>query len=62
MVEIPRKYRTAKELLEAELPKCGLGKHVALSIKKGYHIMENEQILMIKENNFREFLHRFFKK
>jgi tRNA nucleotidyltransferase (CCA-adding enzyme) len=62
MIEIPRKYRTAKELLEVELPKCGLGKHVALSIKKGYHILENEQILMIKEQNFNEFFHGFFKK
>ncbi|MDP2841179.1 MAG: CCA-adding protein, partial [Candidatus Methanoperedens sp.] len=62
MVEIPRKFTQAKKLLEAELPKCGLGKHVALSIKKGYNILENEQILKIKENNFREFLHRFFKK
>ena len=62
MVEIPRKYTHAKKLLESELAKCSLGKHVALSIKKGYHILENEQILTIKENNFREFLHRFFKK
>ncbi len=62
MVEIPRKYIQAKELLEAELTKCGLGKHVALSIKKEYHVLENEQILDIREKNFREFLHTFFKK
>jgi len=62
MVEIPRKFTQAKKLLVSELPKCGLGKHVALSIKKGYNILENEQILTIKETNFREFLHRFFKK
>ena len=62
MVEIQRKFTHVKELLESELPKCGLGKHVALSIKKGYHVLENEQILNIKENDFREFLHRFFKK
>ncbi|MBU4140048.1 MAG: CCA tRNA nucleotidyltransferase [Euryarchaeota archaeon] len=62
MVEIPRKYTQAKELLEAELPKCGLGKHVALSIKKEYHVLENEQMLDIREKNFREFLQTFFKK
>ncbi len=62
MVEIPRKYTTAKELLGAELPKCGLGKHVALSIKKEYHVLENEQILDIREKSFRAFLHKFFKK
>lgn len=62
MVEIPRKYTTAKQLLEEELPKCGLGKHVALSIKKEYHILEKEQILDKKEKNYRKFLHTFFKK
>ncbi len=62
MVDIPRKFTHAKKLLEAELPKCGLGKHVALSIKKEYHVLENEQILDIREKNFREFLHKFFKK
>jgi tRNA nucleotidyltransferase (CCA-adding enzyme) len=62
MVDIPRKYKTAKQLLEAELPKCGLGKHVALSIKKEYHVLENEQILDIREKEFREFLQKFFKK
>ncbi len=62
MVEVPRKYSRAKKLLEAELPKCGLGKHVALSIKKEYHVLENEQILDIREKSFREFLHKFFKK
>lgn len=62
MVEIPRKYTTAKQLLEAELPKCGLGKHLALSIKKEYFVLENELILDIREKNFREFLHKFFKK
>ncbi len=62
MVDIPRKSTHAKKLLEAELPKCGLGKHVALSIKKEYHVMENEQILDIREKEFREFLQKFFKK
>lgn len=62
MVEIPRKYNMAKDLLETELRKCGLGKHVALSIKKEYHVLENEQILEIREKKFREFLRKFFTK
>lgn len=62
MVDIHRKFTQAKKLLEAELPKCGLGKHVALSIKKEYQVLENEQILDIRDINFREFLHKFFKK
>lgn len=62
MVEIPRKYTRAKKLLEKELPKCGLGKHVGLSIKKGYDVLENHQILDIRDNEFRKFLQKFFKK
>ena len=62
MVEISRKFTGAKKLLESELPKCGLGKHVALSIKKEYHVLDSEQILDIREKSFREFLHKFFKK
>ncbi|MCX9011880.1 MAG: CCA tRNA nucleotidyltransferase, partial [Candidatus Methanoperedens sp.] len=62
MVEIPRKYTEAKKLLESELPKCGLGKHVALSIKKWYHILEDDQILDVRDIEFRKFLMKFFKK
>lgn len=62
MVEIPRKYTRAKKLLEAQLPKCGLGKHVALSIKKEYHVLENDMILEMREKKFREFLQKFFRK
>ena len=62
MVEIPRKFTQAKRLLESELPKCGLGKHVGLSIKKGYDVLENGQMLQVRDNDFRKFLRKFFKK
>ncbi len=62
MVDIPRKFAQARALLESEIPKCGLGKHVALSIKKGYHVLEDDQILDIRDIEFRKFLRTFFTK
>ncbi len=62
MIEIQRKYTSAKELLHSELLKCSLGKHVALSIKKEYHVLENDEILDVRDEEFRRFLGRFFEK
>ncbi|VVB97190.1 CCA-adding enzyme [uncultured archaeon] len=62
MVEIPRKYDGAKKLVESEILNCALGKHLALSIKKEFHVLEDEEILNIKDNEFRKFLRIFFEK
>jgi tRNA nucleotidyltransferase (CCA-adding enzyme) len=62
MIDIPRKFALARALLESEIPKCGLGKHVALSIRKGYHVLEDSQILDTKAIEFRRFLRKFFTK
>lgn len=62
MVEIPRRYTEAKKLLESELPKCGLGKHVGLSIKKWYHVLEDDEILEMTDEGFRKFLRKLFEK
>jgi tRNA nucleotidyltransferase (CCA-adding enzyme) len=62
MVEIPRKYDNAKQLIEAELVNCGLGKHTALSIKKEYHVLEDDEILNVSTDEFRRFLRKFFEK
>jgi tRNA nucleotidyltransferase (CCA-adding enzyme) len=62
MVEISRKYSNARKLVESELLKCGLGKHLALSIKKEFHIMENEELLNIRNEEWRKFLRGFFEK
>ncbi len=61
-VEIQRKYMEAKGLIESELTKCGLGKHVALSIKKEYHVLEDDEILNVRNEEFRRFLRKFFEK
>jgi len=62
MVEIPRKYSSARKLIESELFKCGLGKHLALSIKKEFQVIENEELLNIRNEDWRKFLRGFFEK
>jgi tRNA nucleotidyltransferase (CCA-adding enzyme) len=62
MVEIPRKYSSARKLVESEILKCGLGKHIGVSMKKKFNVMENLEILSIKDEGFRKFLRRFFDK
>jgi tRNA nucleotidyltransferase (CCA-adding enzyme) len=62
MVEIPRKYSIARKLIESEILKCGLGKHLALSIKKEFHVIENEELLNIRNEEWRKFLRGFFEK
>lgn len=62
MVEIPRRYVHAKKLVNDKLTSCALGKHVALSIKKEYHVLKDNEILELKDNEFRCFLRKFFEK
>ncbi|MCZ7394120.1 MAG: CCA tRNA nucleotidyltransferase [Candidatus Methanoperedens sp.] len=62
MVEIPRKYHEAPKLVDSEILNCSLGKHLALSIKKELHALEDEKILDVKDEEFRKFLRRFFEK
>jgi tRNA nucleotidyltransferase (CCA-adding enzyme) len=62
VVEIPRKFSNAGKLIETELLKCSLGKHLALSIKKEYHVLENDELLYIRNEEWRKFLRRFFEK
>jgi len=62
MVEIPRRYSNARKFVESELLKCGLGKHLALSIKKEFQVIENEELLNIRNEEWRKFLRGFFEK
>jgi tRNA nucleotidyltransferase (CCA-adding enzyme) len=62
MVEIPRKYSIARKLVESELLKCGLGKHLALSIKNEFQVIENEELLNIRNEEWRKILREFFEK
>ena len=62
MVEIPRKFSNARKLVESEILKCSLGKHIGVSMKKKFNVMENLEILNIRDEEFRRFLRRFFDK
>ena len=62
MVEIPRKYPSAKKLVESEILNCSLGKHVGISISQGYSVIENEEMLGLTDDDFRRFLRGFFEK
>jgi len=62
VVEIPRKYFNARKLVESEILKCSLGKHIGVSMKKKFNVMENLEILNIRDEEFRKFLRRFFDK
>lgn len=62
MIEIPRKYSRARKLIESEILKCSLGKHIGISMKKKFNVMENLEILKIKDEGYRRFLRRFFDK
>lgn len=62
MVEIPRKFSSARKLLESEILKCGLGKHIRPVIKNRFIIMKNLELLNVKDVEFRIFLRRFFEK
>ncbi|MEM2924123.1 MAG: CCA tRNA nucleotidyltransferase [Methanocellales archaeon] len=61
VVELPRKYIEAKDLLEAKLKTCALGKHLSECAKQGYEILMNEEILKIESQQFYFFLKDFFK-
>ncbi len=62
IVDIPRKYKEAKKLVISELLKCSLGKHLAYSIKKEYRVLQDTELLEIKDDDFRRFLRKFFEK
>ncbi|MDO9098398.1 MAG: CCA tRNA nucleotidyltransferase, partial [Candidatus Methanoperedens sp.] len=62
IVEIPRKYDRAKKFVESEILNCALGKHLAASIRKEFHVMEDKEILSIRDEEFRKLLRRFFEK
>ncbi len=61
VVELPRKYIEAKDLLKAKLKISALGKHLSESAKQGYEILMNEEIFKIESESFWFFLRDFFK-
>lgn len=57
MAEIPRPYRTAKELIAAKTgTEIALGKHVREVLAAGFDIFENDEICRIRSEGFRSAL------
>ncbi|MBW6471013.1 MAG: CCA tRNA nucleotidyltransferase, partial [Methanosarcinaceae archaeon] len=56
VVEIPRKYASARKLLKARLGMCSLGKQITACVSEGFEILEGEGVLRVKESGFRVFL------
>lgn len=61
VVEIKRKYTNVLDLLESELHSIGLGKHISKAIEMEYRVLVNEEIINIKDQEFRSFLRHYFR-
>jgi tRNA nucleotidyltransferase (CCA-adding enzyme) len=59
VVEISRKYTTARELLMEEMGRISLGKHLAAQVRNGYNIYVGEEILSLEDKPLRAFLSEF---
>jgi tRNA nucleotidyltransferase (CCA-adding enzyme) len=59
-VDILRKYLSAADLIRYEIHTCRLGRHVGGSIRSGFTVLQDMQVLDIKEYSFRVFLKGFY--
>lgn len=60
VVEVERKYTVASELIQSQISNLALGKHLNPQIKAGYKIRVDQELLGIKDREFREFMARYF--
>jgi hypothetical protein len=60
VVELPRNYVTAKELLAAEMRNLSLGRHLSIAIRSEHNIYVGPELFSIKDTDFRIFLARYF--
>jgi len=60
VVDEPRAYPLASDLLAAKLSGLSLGKHLGAALRLGHNIYCGQEILRIKDEGFRIFLNRFF--
>jgi tRNA nucleotidyltransferase (CCA-adding enzyme) len=55
-VQVPRKYTSARALLEREIPNLSTGKHLAASVRQGYTIYSGLELAKKRDPEFRTFL------
>ncbi len=60
VVEVPRKYTRAADLLAAEIGNLSLGKHLSMAVRSGHNILVGPRVAEIKDDGFRTFLARYF--
>lgn len=60
VVETARKFREARELLSARVASLSLGRHIGPELKRGYNIYGDQEILKVRDPEFRAFMARYF--
>ncbi len=61
VVELPRKYTLASDLLAAELNRLSLGKHLGRAVHEGHNIYVGPDLVGIKDREFRVFMAQYLK-
>lgn len=61
VVELPRKYTLASDLLVAELSRLSLGKHLGRAVQEGHNIYVGPDLVGIKDRGFRVFMAQYLK-
>jgi len=60
VVELPRKYAKARDLLAKELGNLSLGRHLSSAIRGGHNIYVGPELVRIEDEAFRVFMARYF--
>ena len=61
VVEEPRKYPIASDLLAAEIGNLSLGKHISKAIHESHNIYVGSELIGIRDDDFRVFLAYYFR-
>lgn len=60
-IEEARQHTTAQDLLESEIKKLSMGKHLSVSILGGHNIYVGQELLNIPDEGFRIFLAEYYR-
>jgi len=61
VVEIPRRYTRARDLIDMEISNLALGKHISAQVRAGHVIYGGNELLQIGDSEFRALLTEFFR-
>ena len=59
VADIKRKFTTAKKLLQERMQTCSLGKHIGTAVSEGFNVLEDTDIIEIKDTDFRSFIRKW---